>query len=149
MRNIFTFSALALVMILTLNACKKSDTTGTYTMSANIAGTPVSFDNSLVNVVSKPVTGTVSYIIEGLNNEAAYPYIYIYIPTNTVGTYNIGGYGSSVYAIYASDTLTTRYSMSGTVIFSGSGPTSVGSYSFTCTDGTVISSGKFTAKGIQ
>ncbi len=149
MKKSLTFVVAALVMISAFTGCEKGDTTGTYSMTANIGGTPVAFDNSLVNVVSKPITGTVSYVIQGLNNQKSYPYIYIYIPTNTTGTYSIGGYGSPVYAIYAVDTLTTKYSNSGSLVFAAGFPLATGAYSFTCTDGTVISSGSFSAKGLN
>ena len=117
-------------------------------MAAFVGGTPIIFDNSVVNVVSQPVTGVNSFVIEGLNNEHNYPYIYIYVPKNDTGTFIIGGYGSAAFGAYAVDTVTTKYSGSGIARVDSVSPQTVGAYTFTCTDGTVIT-GAFHAKSVN
>ncbi len=148
MKKKLTYTTLALVVAIAFTACTKSVTTTSYSMAAIVGSTPVLFDNSVVNVVSQPVTGVNTFVIEGLNNESNYPYIYIYVPKNDTGTYAIGGYGSSVFAAYAVDTLTIKYSGSGVVQVDSVSPKTVGAYTFTCTDGTVIT-GAFHAKSLN
>ena len=148
MKKNLIFIAFAVAITVAFTACTKSVTTTSYSMTAAIGSTPVVFDNSVVNVVMKPVTGVNTFVIEGLNNESNFPYIYIYVPRNDTGTYYIGGYGASVFAAYGVDTLTTKYSGSGTVQVDSITPRTVGVYTFTCTDGTVIT-GAFHAKPLN
>ncbi len=148
MKKNLTYIAFALIIALAFTACTKSVTTTSYSMTALVGSTPVAFDNSAVSVVEKPVTGVNTFVIEGMNNESNYPYINIYVPLNSVGVYTIGGYGTSVFATYAVDTLTTKYSGGGLVEVDSLTPRTVGVYTFTCTDGTVII-GAFHAKPLN
>ena len=147
MKNIFTLAAIALISFTALTGCKKSVTTTGYYMGVAVGGTPIMFNNSLINVANNSVTGAKTYIIEGLNNEKDYPYIYIYVPAKDTGTYAIGNYSSATHAIYAVDTLTIKESVSGTVrIDTVTAAFISGPYSFTCTDGTAITFGVFHSK---
>ncbi len=148
MKKNLIFIALAMAITVAFTACTKSVTTTSYSMAAVVGGKPVAFDNSVVNVVQKPVTGVNTFVIEGLSNESNFPYIYIYVPRNDTGTYAISTYGSSVFAAYGVDTLTTKYSTSGVVQVDSVTPRTVGVYTFTCTDGTVIT-GAFHAKPLN
>ena len=146
MKNIFTFAVVALISMATLVGCTKSSTTTSYSMVAVIGGGTTTFNNSLLNVTYNAVTGVNTYVIQGLNNEKNYPYIYIYFPKKDTGNFTLGGYPSSAYAIYAVDTLTIKYSVSGTLRIDSLSPVVKGSYNFTCADGTTITAGVFRAK---
>ena len=147
MKNIFTFAAIAIISFTAFAGCKKSVTTTGYYMGVAIGSTPVIFNNSLISVANNSVTGAKTYIIEGLNNETNYPYIYIYVPAKDPGIYTIGNYLSATHAIYALDTLTIKQSVSGSVkIDTVTASFISGTYNFTCADGTAITAGVFHSK---
>ena len=148
MKKNIAYTVLALAIAMAFAACTKSVTTTSYSMAASVGSTPIVFDNSVVNVVEKPITGANTFVIEGMNNESTFPYIYLYVPKNDTGSYAIGSYGASSFAAYAVDTLTTKYSVSGIVRVDTISPKTVGVYTFTCTDGTVIT-GVFHAKPLN
>ncbi len=146
MKNIFTFAALALISFTALTSCTKSATTTGYSMNVNIGGAATAFNNSLISVSNNSVTGAKTYIIEGLNNEKNYPYVYLYVPSKDTGTFAIGNYSMATHAIYAVDTLTIKQSVTGYVRIDTSSTFVSGTYSFTCADGTKLTSGSFHSK---
>ena len=149
MKNILTLAALALISFTAVTSCTKTATTTGYSMSVNLGGAPTVFNNSLISVSNNSVTGAKTYIIEGLYNEKNYPYVYIYLPSKDSGMYTIGNYSMATHAIYATDTLTTKQSVSGYVMIDTVTTSFVaGTYSFVCTDGTAITSGQFHAKAL-
>ena len=150
MKNILIVTVCVLIGLAVVTGCQKSASTTNYSMDAIIAGKPTIFNNCFVSAGYNSITGSASnYVIEGLSNSSNFPYIMLSVPAIKDTTYYISGTTVSNYAKYFVDTVTTKYAASGIVVIASVSPYVIGSYSFTCTDGTTITQGTFIAKPLN
>jgi len=146
MKSFLTFAAFALVGLAIFTGCQKSEpTTTTYKMSVDVGSKPMYFGNCFVNISYNPL-GASNYVLEGVQDSADFPSVFIAMPYVATGVYNIGSGSTPYYAKYFSDTVTSHIASSGVLVISSTSPAVVGTYSFTCTDGTVLSKASFVAK---
>jgi len=146
MKLFLTFAIFALSGAAIFTGCQKSEPTTTkYNMSVDIAGKATYFGNCFVNLSYNPL-GASNYVIEGVQDSADFPTVFLAVPVIATGVYNIGSPSTSVYAKYFSDTVTSHIAASGTLVIASTTPVVSGTYSFTCTDGTVLSKAIFMAK---
>jgi len=149
MRKILTFSAVVMMCLVVFAGCSKksSSSTPSYTMKATVGTT--SF--TAANCVASNVNGLTAIIgWAGTSSTPAPPYIEIYLTgyNKTTGTFSLTGALTANYASYYENSTTASVSTTGTLTIASASTTSiVGSFSFTTTDGTVVSNGTFTAKG--
>ena len=149
MRKILTFVVFALLSLGVFTGCQKSEpTTTTYKMTVDIAGKATYFGNCFVNISYNPL-GASNYVLEGVQDSADFPTVLIGMPYVATGIYNIGSSSTPFYAKYFSDTITTHIAASGILVISSTSPAVIGTYSFTCTDGTVLSKAIFIAKQVN
>ena len=145
MKKITTLSVVVLLAIAALPGCKKKDAPA-YSMTATIGGTPytaalaVADNVGGLEVFSETTTG---------GTAVTYPYINIHITGSSfaTGTYAFDSLKTTNYAtVFLSDT-STKIAQSGSVKITGVSADAIsGNFTFTCTDGTVISNGKFVAE---
>ena len=147
MRRFLTFALFAVTGLAIFAGCQKSETTTTkYYMRVDVGSKEVHFGNCFVNLSYNPL-GANNYVLEGVQDSADFPTVFIGMPTNvTAGVYNIGSSSTPFYAKYFSDTVTTHVASSGILVISATSPAVIGTFSFTCTDGTVLSKAVFVSK---
>ena len=155
MKKNLIFVMIAVAVIAAFSGCTKTvtvkapttTTTTTYSMTADIGGTSFSATNCQEGGASN------YYLITGNSTTGAQPSIVLYItePSGSalVGTYTING--TTMKAYYypnAANTGLYKIAASGTITISSVTPavSVVGTFHFTCDDGTLISGGQFTAK---
>ena len=151
--------AFALIGMIIFAGCEKSEkTTSKYNMRVDIAGKATYLGNCFVNLSYNPA-GANNYVIEAVPDSAGFPIVLIAVPYVSQGVYNIGSPSTSCYAKYfadvdyinpktnkAADTAFVRTAASGILVIGSTEPFVTGTFSFTCTDGTTLSTGIFTAK---
>jgi hypothetical protein len=118
-------------------------------MSATVGTTAFSANNCFAYTGSG-ISGTVT-IIEGTGGTQTaptYPYLSIWLLNynKTTGTFNFDSTLSTNYAEYLTSLTNYKLSSTGSVTLASVSPNIVGTFKFTATDGTVVSSGSFTAK---
>lgn len=146
MKKNLTILAIAIVGLIAFAGCKKSSSGTSYSIKATINGT--SFSG--VNCVAVSNSGFV--VIDGYSGSSAtstsLPIIELTLTgyNNTTGTFNIDGVTNN--AIIDSSLTSVPSATSGTItITTATSSEIVGTFNFTCSDGTKVTNGTFTAKG--
>ena len=146
MRKILTLAAIAIMGIAVFSGCSKKSSSPSYGMKATIGSTAYNAPYCLASSTSGVL------VIDGLGGSATAPtppYVTIVIPswTSAAGTFNLDSTMTANYAEYILSDTVARISKTGSVIITSVTSTSIaGTFSFSCTDGTAVSSGSFTAK---
>jgi hypothetical protein len=146
MKKLLTFSAIALFGMALISGCSKSSSSSpSYSMTASVSGTSYSAGNCIA------VNNGTYIVIEGIGGATTaptFPYLAISLTNynKTTGTFNFDSSQTTNWAEYLTSSSTYKISKSGSVTITSVSPNITGTFLFTCTDGTVVSSGSFTAK---
>ena len=150
MKRILTITAIAAIGFAAFTGCKKSSSgaSSTYNMKATIGSTAYNAPNCLA-----VQTGT-QMVIEGLGGTSTvptFPYMALILTNWNSGivtaTFNFDSTMLKNYAQYLSSSTSAIISKTGSVNVTSVTSTAVsGNFSFTGTDGTVVSGGTFTAQ---
>jgi hypothetical protein len=146
MRNILTLAIITTFWLAAFAGCKKSrSSTASYTLTATVGDS--AFSGNDTYVVGTGISRAI-FSYNGTGSSPMPPYMQIVIPNYTgAGTYNFDTTLVTNFALYQSTYTNRKLAKSGAVVISDTSGASVsGTFSFTATDGTVVSSGKFTAK---
>jgi hypothetical protein len=145
MKKFLSLSAVALMGMALISSCSKSSssTSSSYSMKATVNGAAFNGTNCIATI-----SGTTLALNGGSYTTATptYPYFTIGIENYSgVGTYALNGSTSNIAGIdsSASSVLASAY---GTVTITSVSPNIVGTFSFTLSDSTKVTSGTFTAK---
>jgi hypothetical protein len=148
MKKFLTFAAIAMIGLFAFSGCTKKSDSPSYTMKATVGSTAFSVNNcyGLISGTSLSIFG---YSASGTT--ATYPNITIVDFNYTApGTYDVSTSGTSMVtmAYYpSSDPSAIKSAQTGTLTIATVTTTTItGTFSFTCTDGTVVSNGSFTAR---
>ena len=149
MNKIVPISVLALLGMLMMTGCiKKKDTPISYTMTANVGGTAykaalcIAFAGSSTMEIEAETTTSGATI--------TYPYINLWLTGTSfsLGTFSFDSTMARNYAEYIISTSSFKIAQSGSITITSVTPNVVGTFSFTCTDGTTITDGKFVAENL-
>jgi len=152
MKKILTFSAIALFGIAVISGCIKSSSSPHYTMTATIGVTPYILTNCEAYYYAS-LRGRDVVISANQNTIIGHNYI----PSITLqwvdssistGTFSLADstiYNSTECAVSPAPGY-TLFAVNGSVTITSVSPTVVGTFSFTCTDSTVVSNEKFTSE---
>jgi len=145
MKKILTFTAIVMIGLAAFSGCKKSSDSPSYNMSASVGGTAFSANYCVADTLGGAL---MIMAFNGTGYTATPPDMIITITSYTgMGTYNFDSLGVTNIGQYNATASTSKESIAGSVVISSTTSTQVvGTFSFTCSDGTVVSSGKFTAQ---
>ena len=146
MKKILFFAATAVINFSALTGCKKSDSSPSYSMKATIGSTSFNTSHCLAVAASGGLTITGW---SGTSTTATAPMIDIVIVNwnQSTGTITFDSTMTTGYEQYLPNTTTTSLEKTGTVTITSVATNSVsGTFSFTASDGTVVSAGSFTAQ---
>jgi hypothetical protein len=147
MRKIQTIAAMALLGLSALTACSKKSSSPTYVMKATVGSTSFNESSHVLAIASGGgliITGSA-----GTVTTSAPPQITIAIVSwsGSTGTTTFDSTAATGYEEYLPNSSTVSESKTGTVTITSVSSTAVsGTFSFTATDGTVVSNGSFTAQ---
>jgi hypothetical protein len=145
MKKLLTFSTIVMIGLVVLSSCSKKSSSPSYLMTATVGATAFSGSNTYALTAGTDVS---IFSYTGSGTTATPPYLEIVMPNFTgTGTYTFDSTLLSNTAGYYESSTSAKVAKSGSVIITSSSSTSIsGTFSFTTTDGTVVSNGKFTAK---
>jgi hypothetical protein len=143
MRKHIILAAIAVMSIAAFVGCKKSSSTPGYSMKATVGTTAYSVSNCFGVKLDSSLT------IEGIagGTTTSFPYLAVTLSTwsGNTGTFALDSFVN--FGEYILSDTSAKESKSGTLtITSVSSTTIAGTFSFTCSDGTVVSGGSFNAK---
>ena len=148
MKKLLSVAILALSVLLTGGCIKKKESPH-YTMTATVAGT--AYKAALCIAYSSSGTMEIEAETTTSGSSLTFPYIALWIKGSsfTVGTFQLDSTMLNNYAEYITSLSTIKKAQSGSVtIASASSDLVSGTFSFTCTDGTVVTDGKFIAENL-
>ena len=140
------FSTITLVGFAAFTGCKKSDNaSNSGNMSESINGSKVSSPcYSVSNSSISTIEGFTASGTSASNVTITYPFIQLgFLSALSTGTFNIDGF--TVTAGIDSSAGNVIYASSGTITITSITPHTVGTFSFTCSDGTTVTGGTFTS----
>jgi len=143
MKKLLAFSSIAMIAMSVFSGCSKSSSGSSYFMKETIAGKSYSSTYCAAGSSSGYVT-----IAGSSGTSLTYPYVTLTLANynKTTGTFTLDTTLTGSFAEYNKDASTVVLAKSGSVTITSASPNIVGTFSFTCTDGTVVSGGSFTAK---
>jgi len=148
MKKILTIAAIAMIGLLTFAGCSKKSSSGpSYYMKATLGSSAYNAGNCIAS--SNGAGGLTITGLGGSSTSPTPPYVSVEIVTwsNAAGTFNFDSTMTTNFAQYILSDTTSKISKSGSVIVNTVSSTVVtGTFTFTCTDGTVVSGGTFSAK---
>jgi hypothetical protein len=145
MKRILTIALIAIAGVSAFCSCSKKSSSPSYTMTASLGSSAY----NAPNCIAVP-TGT-TMVIEGIGGTgtvATFPYVQLIIANwaTKTGTYSFDSTLAGSYAQYLLNSTTIKISKSGSVVVTSASATTIsGTFSFTCTDGTTVTGGTFTA----
>ncbi len=146
MKKLLTLPAIALLCLATTTGCKKNNSNSnaatTYSMTATAGGTAFSTSDCLES------SNFTSYFFTGQATGGRSITIGIASNNLTTGSYTLDSITTGHFAEYFISSGNYKMSKSGTVTITSivAGVSIAGTFNFTCTDGTTVTGGKFTAK---
>ena len=147
MKKILTIAVIAMIGLLTFAGCSKSSSGSSNTMKATIGSTAFSSNNCIFSI-NAGLLGIYGYTASGAT--VSYPNISIGINNYTsgsTGTYTISDTSTNIVAGVDSSATSAIVAQTGSIVITSSSSSSIsGTFNFTCTDGTKVTGGTFTAK---
>jgi hypothetical protein len=126
----------------------KKGSSPSYNLSASVGGK--AYTSALC--IAYSTGGTIEIESETTTSGASitYPYIALYCGNTALktGTFNFDTTQLANYATYVTSDTSLKLAKSGSVTITSISPNVVGTFNFTCQDGTVVSSGTFVAESL-
>ena len=149
MKKILSIMAIAMIGLFVFAGCSKKSSSPSYTMKATVGSTAFSANNCIGNINSTLLS---VYGYNASGTTATFPNITIQMSNYTaIGTFTIDTtaiFSSLTFQYYPTSALTdVKSSKTGTLTLTSVTSTAIaGTFSFTCTDGTTVTGGTFSAK---
>ena len=117
-------------------------------MSATVAGAPYTSALCIAYTSGNNVEIEAETTTAGAT--LTYPYISLWLNRTslTTGTFSLDSTQLNNYAEYITSVSTFKLAKSGSITITSISPDVVGTFSFTCTDSTVVTNGKFVAESL-